>query len=116
MYLTRCTLQWRSTAGTISATSFSGGTSEPKSASSSSNHFVKPLRTGRLATAMVTNPHQNKWQNKRRHKPNDSVPALGIDLDGTIDQDPGFFSRLSEFWPGPVYIVTYRHDREKAEA
>lgn len=37
-------------------------------------------------------------------------PSLGIDLDGTIDESPVFFSILSNFWPGKVYIITYRND------
>tara|TARA_R110000765_G_scaffold133313_3_gene232042 strand:- start:270 stop:752 length:483 start_codon:yes stop_codon:yes gene_type:complete len=43
----------------------------------------------------------------------DAAP-LGIDLDGTIDEAPEFFSMLSKIWPGFVYIVTYRQDYEKA--
>ena len=43
----------------------------------------------------------------------DAAP-LGIDLDGTIDEAPEFFSMLSKIWPGFVYIVTYRRDYEKA--
>ena len=39
---------------------------------------------------------------------------LGIDLDGTIDEAPEFFSMLTKIWPGFVYIVTYRRDYEKA--
>lgn len=37
-------------------------------------------------------------------------PALGIDLDGTIDEAPGFFSFLAKAWHGPVYVITYRDD------
>jgi uncharacterized HAD superfamily protein len=36
--------------------------------------------------------------------------ALGIDLDGTIDEAPGFFRMLTNVWPGKVYIITYRND------
>ena len=42
------------------------------------------------------------------------APALGIDLDGTIDEAPGFFRLLSQLWPGKVYVITYRSDREQA--
>jgi uncharacterized HAD superfamily protein len=42
------------------------------------------------------------------------APALGIDLDGTIDEAPGFFRLLSRHWPGKVYVITYRSDREQA--
>lgn len=44
------------------------------------------------------------------------TPAIGIDLDGTIDEAPGFFADLSHSWNGKVYIVTYRDDAEKARA
>lgn len=44
------------------------------------------------------------------------TPAIGIDLDGTIDEAPGFFTDLSHSWKGKVYIVTYRDDAEKARA
>lgn len=41
-------------------------------------------------------------------------PSLGIDLDGTIDEAPEFFSELSRSWPGMVYLITYRDDGKKA--
>jgi len=44
------------------------------------------------------------------------VQALGLDLDGTVDENPHFFGILSRLWPGKVYVVTYRSDREKAIA
>jgi uncharacterized HAD superfamily protein len=37
-------------------------------------------------------------------------PSIGIDLDGTIDESPVFFSLLTNLWPGQVYIITYRND------
>ena len=37
-------------------------------------------------------------------------PAIGIDVDGTIDQAPEFFSVLSNSWPGDVHIITMRSD------
>jgi hypothetical protein len=37
-------------------------------------------------------------------------PSIGIDLDGTIDESPAFFSILTNLWPGQVYIITYRDD------
>ena len=43
-------------------------------------------------------------------------PTLGIDLDGCVDEAPGFFHILSSVWPGDVIVVTYRSDREKAIA
>lgn len=41
------------------------------------------------------------------------VQALGLDLDGTIDENPQFFGLLSRLWPGKVYVITYRDHREK---
>jgi hypothetical protein len=38
------------------------------------------------------------------------APSLGIDLDGTIDESPAFFSMLTRIWPGNIYIITYRDD------
>lgn len=43
-------------------------------------------------------------------------PALGLDLDGTIDEAPEFFRTLAQVWPGEVFVITYRSDRAKAEA
>lgn len=42
------------------------------------------------------------------------IPALGLDLDGTIDENPLFFGILSRTWPGKVYVITYRNDYAKA--
>src|SRR5258708_6784062 len=44
----------------------------------------------------------------------DPTPAIGLDLDGTIDEAPVFFAALSRCWPGRVVVVTYRDDRRKA--
>ena len=41
--------------------------------------------------------------------------AIGLDLDGTIDEAPEFFRLLAQVWPGEVYVITYRSDRAKAE-
>ena len=41
-------------------------------------------------------------------------PIIGLDLDGTIDENVWFFSFLTNKWPGDVYIITYRDDRAKA--
>ena len=38
--------------------------------------------------------------------------AIGLDLDGTIDQAPLFFNQLSLTWTGDVHIITYRTDRK----
>lgn len=43
------------------------------------------------------------------------LPTLGLDLDGTIDENPLFFGILSRMWPGKVYVITYRSDLQKAE-
>ncbi len=53
---------------------------------------------------------------KRPDDSKTSAPALGIDLDGTIDEAPDFFGLLSRIWAGPVYVITYRDDRFRAEA
>ena len=42
------------------------------------------------------------------------TPSIGIDLDGTIDEAPIFFRVLCNHWPGKVFIITYRDDRQKA--
>ncbi|MFG0333649.1 MAG: hypothetical protein ACF8TS_09835 [Maioricimonas sp. JB049] len=42
------------------------------------------------------------------------APAIGIDLDGCIDEAPEWFRTLSFVWPGNVYVITYRRDAEKA--
>lgn len=42
-------------------------------------------------------------------------PALGIDLDGCVDESP-FFQILTQVWPGNVYVVTFRDDHKKAVA
>ena len=43
-------------------------------------------------------------------------PTLGIDLDGCVDEAPGFFHILSTVWPGDVLVITFRSDRERAIA
>ena len=42
-------------------------------------------------------------------------PSLGIDLDGCVDEAPIFFHLLTKNWPGKVFVITYRDDKEKAE-
>ena len=37
-------------------------------------------------------------------------PSIGIDVDGTIDQAPEFFSTLTHSWPGDIHIITMRND------
>lgn len=44
------------------------------------------------------------------------LPTLGIDLDGTIDENPVFFQLMTHKWPGRVVVVTYRDDLDKAKA
>ncbi len=41
------------------------------------------------------------------------APALGIDLDGTIDEAPNFFAEINNSWKGMVYVITYRDDEKK---
>ena len=43
-------------------------------------------------------------------------PAIGLDLDGCIDEAPDFFRPLSELWPGKIFVITFRHDYGKAKA
>ena len=43
------------------------------------------------------------------------APSLGIDLDGCVDEAPIFFAILTRRWPGKVFVITYRDDREEAE-
>lgn len=43
-------------------------------------------------------------------------PALGIDLDGCVDEAPVFFRFLTSFWPGKIFVLTYRNDYTRAEA
>lgn len=43
-------------------------------------------------------------------------PAIGIDIDGTIDEIPDFFRILTKLWPGPVYIITMHGNHPKAIA
>jgi hypothetical protein len=43
------------------------------------------------------------------------VTAIGLDLDGCIDEAPGFFAPLSQIWPGHIYVITYRRDHDKAK-
>ena len=49
------------------------------------------------------------------HQPS-PPPAIGLDLDGCIDEAPDFFRLLSHVWLGEVYVITYRTDQAKAEA
>jgi hypothetical protein len=41
-------------------------------------------------------------------------PSLGIDLDGCGDEAQVFFSISTNVWPGKVYVITLRDDKEKA--
>lgn len=42
-------------------------------------------------------------------------PALGLSLDGVINQAPGFFKFLASRWAGQVFVISSRHDRSGAE-
>ena len=41
-------------------------------------------------------------------------PSLGNDLDDCCDESPVFFKTLSSIWPGKVYVITFRSNRDKA--
>ncbi|WP_437191326.1 hypothetical protein [Planctomicrobium sp. SH527] len=43
-------------------------------------------------------------------------PSLGIDLDGCVDECPIFFQLLTGCWPGKVFVISYRNNREKTIA
>lgn len=45
---------------------------------------------------------------------NNSHPSLAIDLDGCCDESPVFFKTLTSIWPGKVYVITFRSNRDKA--
>lgn len=45
----------------------------------------------------------------------DGVPAIGLDLDGCIDEAPHFFAPLSHLWPASVFVITFRRDYGKAK-
>lgn len=40
---------------------------------------------------------------------------LGISLDGVINEAPIFFMLLASRWPGQVFVISSRHDRNGAE-
>ena len=40
----------------------------------------------------------------------DTPQHLGLDIDGTIDENPQFFSLLTRIWPGKITIITLRED------
>lgn len=46
---------------------------------------------------------------------NEQPPALGLDLDGCIEEAPEFFRTLTQVWTGKVFVITYRTDQAKAE-
>jgi hypothetical protein len=41
-------------------------------------------------------------------------PSIGIDLDGCVDEAPIFFQLLTRYWPGKVFVLTFRQDRDQA--
>lgn len=53
--------------------------------------------------------------NNTRQETIHSAPAIGIDLDGCIDEAPEWFRTLTHVWPGRVYVITFRRDAMKAE-
>jgi hypothetical protein len=54
-------------------------------------------------------------QMKPKQQNSETCLTLGLDLDGTIDEAPGFFEGLTHAWSGRVVIITFRSDRAKAE-
>lgn len=60
----------------------------------------------------MSDPHTPPPANSARSP--EPCPALGIDLDGTLDIAPTFFSHLTHVWPGKVYVITFRSDEAKA--
>ena len=50
-----------------------------------------------------------------QENPRIPMPTVGIDLDGTITDAPGFFTLFCNRWPGDIIIVTYRPDVESAK-
>jgi len=49
---------------------------------------------------------------KGQTKDTSGTPRLGLDIDGTIDENPRFFELLSHYWPGEVFVITYRDNEE----
>ncbi len=43
-------------------------------------------------------------------------PVIGLDLEGTIDENVWFFSFLTNSWPGEVFVIAHRSDRVNALA
>ena len=43
-----------------------------------------------------------------------AVPSIGIDIDGCVDEAPIFFQILTNRWPGKIFVITCRDNREKA--
>ena len=41
-------------------------------------------------------------------------PSFGVDIDGCIDEAPIFFQILYQYWPGKVFIISFRDDCTKA--
>lgn len=56
-------------------------------------------------TIMTIIPHSQQNTNMK----------IAIDIDGTITENPAFFSKLSQIWDDDVYVITYRDkiDRKK---
>jgi hypothetical protein len=43
----------------------------------------------------------------------DTPQHLGLDIDGTIDENPQFFRLLTRIWPGKITIITLRGDNPR---
>ncbi len=57
----------------------------------------------------------NEALNAVRNLSAHAQPSLGIDLDGCVDEAPIFFNILTNRWPGKVFVITFRDDKNKAE-
>lgn len=38
---------------------------------------------------------------------------ISIDIDGTITENPTFFSKLSQLWDDDVFVITYRDEKDR---
>lgn len=63
----------------------------------------------------MTHENTPPAQATQRRKPDPAYPAIGIDIDGCVDEFPRFFSVLASHWPGKVYVISFRDNRQKAE-
>ena len=65
------------------------------------------LTIGEIKNASDDLTHSYKYLNR-------AGLHLGLDIDGTITEQPEFFRNFSKSWPGRVSIISYRSDESKA--